>query len=134
MEDKHERGMRTMADVYAWKNVPDVPGEFFKLTAEHLFADVWNREGLSLRDRRLMLLGVVAALGEWNVLPVQLDAILANDEFTPDQLREMAIFLTHYVGWPRGSMFNNIVEQRVAAHRKSGGDKPDFPDPTRKKT
>ena len=72
------------------------------------------------------LLGVVAALGEWSVLPIQLDAILAHEELTPDQLREVVLFLTHYVGWPRGSALNRIVEERVAAHRGAGA-KSDFP-------
>jgi 4-carboxymuconolactone decarboxylase len=74
-----------------------------------------------------MLFGVVAALGEWKVLPIQLDAVLANEELTADELREIAIFLTHYVGWPRGSSFNGIVEERLAARRKSGSNKSEFP-------
>jgi 4-carboxymuconolactone decarboxylase len=119
--------MKKMAEVYAWKQVPDLPMEFFQLTADHLFGEIWSREGLSTRDRRMMLFGVVAALGEWKVLPIQLDAVLANDELTEDELREIAIFLTHYVGWPRGSSFNGIVEERIAAHRKSGDSKTDFP-------
>lgn len=119
-ETRRERGMRTMAEVYAWGSVPDVPGEYFTVTAEHLFGDVWNRPGLTVRDRRLMLLGVIAALGETSVLPVQLDAALAREELTPDQLREVAIFLSHYVGWPRGAAFNSLVEQRIAQHGGAG--------------
>ena len=126
-EDQHERGMKKMAEVYAWNEVPDLPMEFFRLTADHLFGDIWSREGLSLRDRRMLLLGVVSALGEWKVLPIQLDAILANEELTADELREITIFLTHYVGWPRGSTMNGIVEERIAAHRKRGDAKSDFP-------
>jgi 4-carboxymuconolactone decarboxylase len=49
-------------------------------------------------------------------LPVQLDAALSRDEFTPDQLREIVIFLTQYVGWPRGAAFNSLVEDRVRKH------------------
>ena len=128
-DDRHERGMKKMAEVYAWKEVPDLPSEFFKLTADHLFGDIWSREGLSLRDRRMLLLGVVAALGEWKVLPIQLDAILANEELTADELREITIFLTHYVGWPKGSTLNGIVEERVAANRKRVDNKTDFPGP-----
>ena len=120
MSDKtpRERGMETMAEVYAWGQVPDVPGEFFKVTAEHLFADVWNREGLTVRERRLMLLGVIAALGETSVLPVQVDAALARDELTPDQLREIAVFLAHYVGWPRAAKLNTEVEKLIARKAK----------------
>lgn len=127
-ESRRERGMRTMAEVYAWGQVPDVPGEFFRVTAEHLFADIWNREGLTVRDRRLLLLGVIAALGETSVLPVQLDAALARDELTADQLREIALFLSHYVGWPRGAAFNNVVEDRIGKH-KGKGTQQAFPGP-----
>ena len=47
-------------------------------------------------------------------------AALAREEFTPDQLREIAIFLTHYVGWPRGAAFNNLVEDSIRQHKGSG--------------
>jgi 4-carboxymuconolactone decarboxylase len=127
-ETGRERGMRTMAEVYAWGAVPDLPGEFFGVTAEHLFGDIWNREGLTVRERRLMLFGVIAALGETSVLPVQLDAALAREEFTPDQLREIAVFLTHYVGWPRGAAFNNHVEERISKHGGAGSQQR-FPGP-----
>jgi 4-carboxymuconolactone decarboxylase len=127
-DDLRKRGMETMAKVYAWGTVPDLPGDYFDVTASHLFGEIWNREGLTVRDRRLLLLGVIAALGETSVLPVQLDAALANDELTADQLREIAIFLTHYVGWPRGAAFNNHVEARIANHKGSGTTQ-EFPGP-----
>lgn len=125
-QTRRERGMAKMAEVYAWGEVPDVPGEFFSVTAEHLFGDVWEREGLTIRERRLMLFGAIAALGETSVLPIQLDAALAREEFTPDQLREIALFLAHYVGWPRAAAFNNLVEERIRSH-KGAGTRQDFP-------
>jgi 4-carboxymuconolactone decarboxylase len=129
-ETRRQRGMRTMAEVYSWgDNLPDLPGEYFAVTAEHLFGDIWNRDGLTIRERRLLLFGAIAALGAFHVLPVQLNAALAREEFTPDQLREIAIFLTQYVGWPRGSQFNNLVEERVAKHKGSGSQQ-DFPGPS----
>ena len=119
-QTRRERGMATMGAVYSWGQVPDIPGEFFSVTAEHLFGDIWNREGLTIRERRLMLFGAIAALGETAVLPVQLNAALAREEFTPDQLREIAVFLTHYVGWPRGAAFNNLVEDSIRKHKGAG--------------
>ena len=118
--ERHRRGLETMARVYSWDTVPELPGEYFAVTVDHLFGEIWNREGLSVRDRRLLLLGVIAALGETSVLPVQINAALANDELTADQLREIAIFLSHYVGWPRGAAFNNHVEACIANHAGSG--------------
>ena len=127
-QTRRERGMQTMGEVYAWGQVPDLPGAFFGVTAEHLFGDIWTREGLTVRERRLMLLGVIAALGETAVLPVQLDAALAREELTPDQLREIAVFLAHYVGWPRAAAFNNVVEDRIRQH-KGAGSQQAFPGP-----
>lgn len=117
---RRERGMATMGDVYSWGQVPDIPGEFFSVTAEHLFGDIWNREGLTIRERRLLLLGAIVALGETGVLPVQLNAALAREELTPDQLREIVIFLAHYVGWPRAAAFNNLVEDSIRQHKGAG--------------
>ena len=119
-QSRRERGMATMGEVYAWGQVPDIPGEFFNVTAEHLFGDVWNREGLTIRERRLMLFGAIVALGETGVLPVQLNAALAREEFTPDQLREIVVFLAHYVGWPRAAAFNNLVEDSIRKHKGAG--------------
>ncbi len=49
----------------------------------------------------------------------QVNAALQNGEVTEDELREMAIFITHYVGFPRGSGFNNTVERVIAKRRKA---------------
>ena len=115
--EKRQAGRELMARVYGWDEAPDVTGDFFGMTAEHLFADVWTREGLSIRDRRLMLLGLLVALGEADVLDVQLDAALKNGEFSPDELREVVIFLAHYAGWPRGATLNGRVEAAIARQR-----------------
>jgi hypothetical protein len=38
--------------------------------------------------------------------------------------------LSHYVGWPRGAAFNNLVEERIGKHKGSGTQQ-DFPGPKR---
>jgi 4-carboxymuconolactone decarboxylase len=116
--DKARLGREVMQRVYAWDETPDVPGDFFAMTAEHLFADVWTREGLSDRDRRLMLLGLLLGVGEHDVVDIQLEAALKNGELDPAALREIVIFLTHYAGWPRGATLNGKVESAI---RKHGG-------------
>ena len=70
-----------------------------------------------MRDKRLMTLSVVTALGLQDLAEVQVNAALQNGELTEDELSEIAIFLTHYVGFPLGSGLNGVV-QRVAAKRQ----------------
>ncbi len=112
MESQREQGLDVMRQVYGWE-VQDGPGEFFGTTVDHLFADIWSRPGLSLRDRRLLLIGALTAQGLDDVADIQVQAALGNEEFDAQQLREIALFLAHYVGWPLGTKLNMLVEKAV---------------------
>lgn len=117
--ERRRRGLETMAAVYGWDSVGDGEGDFFGYTVEHLFADIWNRPGLSNRDRRLLLLGALVGNGDHDVVPIQLAAALANDELDGDGLREVAIFLTHYAGWPAGARTFTQVEAALGDQAKA---------------
>jgi len=118
-DDRRQRGLEMMTEVYGWE-VQDGPGDFFAMTVDHLFGEVWTRAGLSLRDRRLLLIGMLVGQGLDDVLGIQLEAALGNGEVDADQLREIVIFLTHYAGWPRGAKLNQQVET-LLARRPNGG-------------
>jgi 4-carboxymuconolactone decarboxylase len=118
MDELRRKGLAKMKEVYGW-DMPDLPGDYFALTVDHLFADIWSRPGLSMRDKRLVTLSVVTALGLPDLAEIQINAALENQEMTEDELREMAIFITHYVGFPLGSTFNNVVEKVAAKRRRT---------------
>lgn len=111
---KRQRGLEVMASVYGWPEVGDGPGDFFGYTVEHLFGEIWDRGGLSYRDRRLLLIGLLVGRGMDDVLGIQLEAALGNEELSADELREVVIFLTHYAGWPSGAKMNSAVETLIA--------------------
>jgi 4-carboxymuconolactone decarboxylase len=116
MDEQRRRGLDKMNEVYAWE-MPNIEGDdFFALTVDHLFGNIWTRPGLSMRDKRLMTLSVVTALGLQDLAEVQVNAALQNDELTEAELKEMAIFLTQYVGFPLASGFNGVVS-RVSGKR-----------------
>ena len=96
--------------------------EFFALTADHLFGTIWTRPGLSMRDKRIMTLTVVTALGIQDLAEIQANAALHNDELTVSELKEMALFLTHYLGFPLGSKLDGVVT-KVAKQRKKAAEK-----------
>ncbi|OBK83941.1 carboxymuconolactone decarboxylase family protein [Mycolicibacter heraklionensis] len=121
MDELRRTGLAKMNEVYAW-DMPDMPGEYFALTADHLFGRIWSRPGLSMRDKRLMTLTVVTAVGEKDLAEIQVNAALHNGELTEDELREMAIFITHYVGFPRGSGLNAVVEKVIAKRNKAAAE------------
>jgi 4-carboxymuconolactone decarboxylase len=117
MHELRKKGLEKMNEVYSWE-MPNIEGDpYFDLTVDHLFGSIWTRPGLSMRDKRLMTLTVVTALGLQDLAEVQVNAALANEELTEDELKEMSIFLTHYVGFPLASGLNGVVG-RVAGKRK----------------
>jgi 4-carboxymuconolactone decarboxylase len=108
-----DKGIEMMKAVYGW-DVGQPEGDFVVQTIDHLFGEIWAREGLSIRERRLLLIGLLVASGSDDVVELQLDAAMRIGEMTPDDLREIVIFLTYYAGWPRGAKLNSIVEKLLA--------------------
>jgi 4-carboxymuconolactone decarboxylase len=112
-DDRRQRGLAKMQEVYGW-DVQDGPGDFFAITVDHLFAEVWSRPGLDQTERRLLLIGLLVGMGLDDVLGIQLDSALKLGELDAEKLREIVIFLTHYAGWPRGAKLNAAVEELIA--------------------
>ena len=75
-----------------------------------------------MRDKRMMTLTVVTALGNSDLAEIQANAALHNGELTVSELKEMAIFLTHYLGFPLGSKLDGVVT-KVAKQRKKAAEK-----------
>jgi len=113
----HERGLAVMDTVYGQgfsQSMPDSSTPFTDTTVEHLFGEVWARPGLSVRDRRLLVLGATAALGRPDLVQIQVRGALANQELTPDQLRETSLQLAYYVGWGNATATHQGIEAALA--------------------
>src|SRR3954470_22910473 len=119
MDELRRKGLEKMNEVYGWE-MPNIEGhDFFDLTADHLFGTIWTRPGLSMRDKRIMTLTVVTALGISDLAEIQANAALHNEELSPEELKEMAIFLTHYLGFPLGSKLDGAVTKDTAKRKKA---------------
>lgn len=110
-------GLEMMSQVYGWE-MSDGPGDYFAHTADQLFGQVWTRAGLSIRDRRLLLLGALAQAGQVDVAEIQAGAALGNGELSPEQLEEIALFLCYYIGWPLGTKMHFMFGKVIEAQRK----------------
>ena len=101
-----------MQKVYGW-DFADGPGDWFGLSADHLFAEIWTRPGLSIRDRRLLLIALAVGRGQDDVAELQAGAGLRVGDLDGDDLREIVIFLSYYAGWPHAAKLNNSVEKLI---------------------
>ena len=119
LPDVRRRGLEKMEQVYGFE-MSDGEGDFFRYTADHLFADIWNRPGLSDRDRRLLLIGMLSTHGAQDVLSIQIPAAYRSGDLDEAALREIVIMVSHYAGWPVGARLNSLVEETIGEGRRDG--------------
>lgn len=123
---RFEAGLARYREVYGDAAIAFAPGDsgFFDLMMAQLFGEVWTRPGLEIEQRRLLVMGVLAAQAKWDTLQLQLARALTTGELTPDAVREVAIHLIQYVGYPSSSDLFRVSETAIALHAQAstGGD------------
>lgn len=117
----YERGMEKMAEVYAGDvtALPEGTLAFNDVMMRTLFAEVWDRDILSVRDRRLLIMGVIAARGAVDTWKIQAAASLANGELNAEELRETLVLLAPYAGYPSVAPLVIETEGVIAGARTS---------------
>lgn len=114
------KGIAKMQEVYGFSVDPAViPGPYVAFTVDHLFGEVWTRSELGIRDRRLMTIGVLAALGQSQLVEIQFQSALDREELTEEQVRETVVHLAHYIGWPLSTGVNEVAERVIAKRHRT---------------
>ncbi|MEV7401828.1 carboxymuconolactone decarboxylase family protein [Streptomyces sp. NPDC091267] len=83
----------------AQQAIGDVAPKLADLTDQVLFGDVWEREGLSPRDRSLVTVAALIALYRSDQLGFHLKLALENG-LAEEELSEAITHLAFYAGWP----------------------------------
>lgn len=81
-----------------------------ELSYDHLFARVWNRPGLSLRDRSLVTLAILAAGGHTAQLRAHLRGARRRG-MTREEVLELMVQVAYYAGWPAGMSGQVLAEE-----------------------
>ncbi len=88
----------------------DIAPALADITDKVLFGDVWERPGLSPRDRSLVTIASLIALYRTNELPFHLKKALENG-VTRDEIVETITHLAFYAGWPPAMTALQIARQ-----------------------
>jgi 4-carboxymuconolactone decarboxylase len=80
----------------------DIAPRLAEITDTILFDDVWQRLGLSPRDRSLITVASLIALYRSNELPFHLKKALENG-VSREEIVETITHLAFYSGWPTAS-------------------------------
>jgi len=95
----------------------DVAPALDEITQKVLFGEVWERPGLSKRDRSLITVATLVAGYRTNELPFHLKRGLENG-VTKDELFELIMHLAFYAGWPSASTAVAVARQVFAEAAK----------------
>src|ERR1700759_471215 len=116
-DDRIAKGLAVMDEVYGQGFSATMPPPAHPLTEEtiaHLFGEIWSRPGLSIRDRRLLVMGATASMGRGDLLEVQIRGALANGELPEEQLPEAVLHLSFYVGIGNAGPIQQAVLRALA--------------------
>lgn len=86
--------------------------EFQDLITRYAWGEIWTRPGLDQRDRRLLVLGTLVALGRWEEFRMHARAALAAAALTLEEIKEVLLQQAVYCGVPAA---NRAFEELCAA-------------------
>ena len=102
-----EKGMKTRRKVLgdewvdkALKNTTPFNAEFQDLITRYAWNEIWNRPGLTHKERRLIVIGSMVALGKWEEFRLHARAALQSGDLTMDDLKEILLQQAIYCGVP----------------------------------
>ncbi|MFN2539548.1 MAG: carboxymuconolactone decarboxylase family protein [Mycobacteriales bacterium] len=107
---------------------PQVDTPFEAARRDFLFGQVWNRPGLSIRDRRIVSLACVSAADAVKPIEDHIYGVLASGDLTIEELNEITLHFAVYCGWPKASQLEVTVRmQWYRLHAERGEEPPPFP-------
>jgi 4-carboxymuconolactone decarboxylase len=98
---------------------PSFEGDpFFDATLEHLFARVWSRPALGVKERRVATLVVLMCLGHEATLRLHLGAAMRTGQLSDAEIDELVLHVAHYAGWPVAAVASQVVRALRAEREK----------------
>ncbi|MFO0690281.1 MAG: carboxymuconolactone decarboxylase family protein [Myxococcota bacterium] len=99
--DRRARGAAMQQRVYDAKMPADDP--WLQMSQDQVFAQIWTRPGLTMRDRRLISLTAAAYAASPAGYISHIEGALDNGDLTPAELWEWLIHFTNYAGYPKAA-------------------------------
>jgi len=85
--------------------------DFLDLISRYAWGEIWTRPQFDDRTRRVLVIGTMVALGQWDEFRLHVRAALAEGGFTPDDIKEILLQQAIYCGVPAA---NHAVKEANA--------------------
>jgi len=120
MPDRYKDGMmirrRVLGDAHvdaAEAKQSDFDAAFQTLITEGAWGSVWARDTISLRERSMLTLALLAATGNFDEIAMHIRAT-ANTGASPDDVMEALLHVAVYAGVPRANHAIRIARDTYA--------------------
>ena len=121
----YDERIRGGAACFEWINVvPAPPGDTPYTGAGILpfvFGELWQRPGLSVRDRRFLTLPAVGVSDAEMPIWSHVHSAMKSGDLSIDEVLELVLHFAVYCGWPKASRLNQVAVENWAAIEASGG-------------
>ena len=84
----------------AMAQTPGLTAELQDLITRYAWGEIWTRPHFDERTRRVLVIGTMVALGQWDEFRLHVRAALAEGGFTPDDIKEILLQQAIYCGVP----------------------------------
>jgi len=81
-------------------NTNSFNADFIDLITRHAWADIWTRPHFDHRTRRVLVIGTLLSLCQWDEFRLHVRAALTEGGFTPDDIKEIILQQAIYCGVP----------------------------------
>lgn len=120
MSERYETGMATRRRVLGDAHVDRaeagktaLDADFQRFITEGAWGSVWSRPGLTLRERSIVTLALLAALGNHEELAMHVRAT-ARTGVSPQDLAEAMLHVAVYAGVPRANHALKVIKETLA--------------------
>jgi 4-carboxymuconolactone decarboxylase len=98
-------------------NVNSFNADFIDLITRHAWADIWTRPHFDERTRRVLVIGTLLSLCQWDEFRLHVRAALTEGGFAPDDIKEIILQQAIYCGVPAA---NHAVREASAVLEELG--------------
>ena len=112
--ERTETGRRRYREVMVSDAPPPVTPYLARGVVDAVFGELWDRGGLSRRDRRLITLACVGAAAVDEPIQQHVYAALASGDISRKEFQEIVLHFAYYSGWPRASALEMAYYKAVA--------------------
>lgn len=116
-DDKYEAGMAVRRTVLGSEHIDRTEAnktafdeDYQRLITESAWASVWTREGLTKRERSLLVIAFMVALGHHDELAMHIRAT-ANTGTTLDDVKEVLLMSAIYAGVPAANAAVGVAKK-----------------------